>query len=170
MILMFCFSHALFLHPSPTCLVMAEAWAEMPGAVTQLLAAGGFAVCGPALLGARRASCALFVLATHCKPLSPSELWHSHIHTCISFVLAIWGDFSCFRRFKQTMRCFILKGVIIVCAFSLLSVFLCCSCLLVYKQLCSFFFLLKQVIKSEFLALEHLWILLCSACILYINK
>lgn len=103
LILMFCFSHALFLHPSPTCLVMAEAWAEMPGAVTQLLAAGGFAVCGPALLGARRASCALFVLATHCKPLSPSELWHSHIHTCISFVLAIWGDFSCFRRFKQTM-------------------------------------------------------------------
>lgn len=89
-------------HCSPTCLVMAGA--EMPGADTgQLVGAGGFAACGLALLGARRASCALFVHVTHCKPLSPSELEQSHIHTCISFVLAIWGDFSCCRRFKQTI-------------------------------------------------------------------
>lgn len=85
--------------------VMAKAWAEMPSAADtgHLARAGGFAACGLALLGARRASHALFVHVTLCKPLSPSELGQSHIHTCISFVLAIWGDFSCFRRFKQTM-------------------------------------------------------------------
>lgn len=66
-------------------------WAEMPGAVTQ----------GSCDL--LRASHALFVHVTHCKPLFPPELQQSHIHTCISFVLAIWGGFSCFRRFKQTM-------------------------------------------------------------------
>lgn len=104
-LILFPFSHAQLLHHSPTCLVMAKAWAEMPGAADtgQLARAGGFAACGLALLGARRASCALFVHVTHCKPLSPSELEQSHIHTCISFVLAIWGDFSCFRRFKQSM-------------------------------------------------------------------
>lgn len=62
-------------HCSPTCLVMAEAWAEVPDADTGHLAgAAGFAACGLALLGARRASCALFVHLTHCKPLFPSEL------------------------------------------------------------------------------------------------
>lgn len=48
-----------------------QKWAEMPGAVTQ----------GSCEL--LRASHALLVHVTHCKPLSPPELQQSHIHTCI---------------------------------------------------------------------------------------